>query len=66
MAVNVSASGAAFQADAARQLFPAPANVGDWDVTADGKRFLMALPPDQGPADNSITVVLNWQSTLKH
>jgi Tol biopolymer transport system component len=66
MAVNVNGSGATFHSDLPRQLFPTPYTVGDWDVSADGKRFLMNLPPGQGSADNTITVVMNWQSTLKH
>jgi hypothetical protein len=41
-----------------------PTGVGTWDVTADGKRFLVAVPveqTDQAP----LTVVLNWQDALK-
>ena len=65
MAVDVTTSGAAFQASAPQQLFQAPAGVGDWDFTPDGKRFLMALRPTLSPADEPITVVLNWKATLK-
>jgi hypothetical protein len=44
-----------------------PADVDSWDVSADGKRFLMAAPS----AVNSVAqppftvVVLNWQTALK-
>jgi serine/threonine-protein kinase len=66
MAVNVNGNGAEFQHENLRQLFNAPANVGDWDVTADGKRFLMAVPLQKEAGDDAITVVLNWQAALKH
>jgi hypothetical protein len=47
-----------------RPLFALPANVGDWDVTSDGKRFLVAMP-FRAQANTPITVVLNWDSELK-
>jgi serine/threonine protein kinase/Tol biopolymer transport system component len=65
MAVDVSATGAAFQAGVPKQLFAPPPNVGDWDVTADGKRFLAAVPPGQQTTQTPITVVLNWQAALQ-
>jgi Tol biopolymer transport system component/predicted Ser/Thr protein kinase len=65
MAVDVTAAGAAFQAGVPKQLFVLPPNVGDWDVTADGKRFLVAVPPAQQTAETPITVVLNWEAALK-
>jgi len=65
MAVDVTTTGAAFQAGVPKQLFALPANVGDWDVTADGKRFLAAVPPAQQTAQTPITVVLNWEAGLK-
>jgi hypothetical protein len=39
--------------------------VGDWDVTADGKRFLAGVPLAQQTAQTPITVVLNWEAGLK-
>ena len=65
VAVDVSENGTAFQAGVPKQLFTAPAGVGDWDVTADGKRFLMAVPLGAKTADEPITVVLNWQASLR-
>jgi serine/threonine protein kinase len=65
MAVDVTATGAAFQAGVPKQLFATPPNVGDWDVTADGKRFLAAVPPGQQATQTPITVVLNWQAALQ-
>jgi hypothetical protein len=65
MAVDVNGSGAAFQMGAPKQLFIAPANAG-WDVTADGKRFLMSVAaPATQNTQTPITVVLNWQADLK-
>jgi serine/threonine protein kinase/Tol biopolymer transport system component len=65
MAVDVGGNGSAFQAAVPRQLFAAPANVGGWDVTADGNRFLMGLSPGGQTTDEPITVVLNWQAALR-
>src|SRR5579864_2331049 len=65
MAVDVTATGAAFQAGVPKQLFAPPPNVSDWDVTADGKRFLAAVPPGQQATQTPITVVLNWQAALQ-
>jgi Tol biopolymer transport system component/predicted Ser/Thr protein kinase len=65
MAVDVNATGAAFQAGVPKQPFALPPNVGDWDVTADGKRFLAAVPPGQQATQTPITVVLNWQAALQ-
>ena len=43
-----------------------PPNAGNWDVTADGKRFLAAVPLQaQQNANTPITVVLNWEAGLK-
>jgi serine/threonine-protein kinase len=65
MAVDVAASGAAFQMGTPKQLFAMPANSG-WDATADGKRFLATLSPvQQNNTQTPITVVLNWQAVLK-
>jgi hypothetical protein len=66
MSVDVNGSGAGFQMGTPKQLFAALANNG-WDVTADGKRFMMIVPPNQGvqTTPTPITVVLNWQADLK-
>jgi Tol biopolymer transport system component len=64
MAVDASVGESAFQPGVPKQLFAAPTNNG-WDVTADGKRFFMAVPPNQKATDEPITVVLNWQAELK-
>jgi serine/threonine protein kinase len=64
MAVDVNSNGSAFQPGVPKQLFAAPVNTG-WDVTADGKRFFMAVRPNQKATDEPITVLLNWQAELK-
>jgi Tol biopolymer transport system component len=66
MTVEVNGSGAAFQVGTAQKMFTAPDNSG-WDVSGDGKRFLMSVEGGIGPQSESapITVVLNWQSDLK-
>jgi eukaryotic-like serine/threonine-protein kinase len=65
MAVDVNGTGSAFQAGVPKQLFAAPPGAGDWDVTADDKRFLMGVTPGGQSADAPITVILNWQASLK-
>ncbi|MBZ5696532.1 MAG: serine/threonine-protein kinase [Acidobacteriia bacterium] len=65
MAVDVSTSGV-FQAGVPKVMFHVPAGVLFWDVSADGKRFLMAAPSATSPAaPPKFTVTLNWQSALK-
>ncbi len=44
MAVDVKANGAAFEAGIPQRLFQAPIDYG-WDVTSDGKRFLLSVLP---------------------
>jgi len=63
MAVEVKTNGTTFGVP--QRLFTAPLDYG-WDVTADGKRFLLAvLPTGQPSAVTPITVLLNWQAALK-
>jgi eukaryotic-like serine/threonine-protein kinase len=65
MAVEVNGSGAGFQMGTPQQLFTVPVEAG-WDVTPDGKRFLMSVAPGVGQQTQTpITVVLNWQADLK-
>ena len=45
-------------------LFRVPHGTTGWDVTADGKRVLLAVPAGQD-TPQPITVVLNWQAGLK-
>ena len=65
MAVDVSISGV-FHAGIPKGLFKVPAGVVWWDVSSDGKRFLMAAPSaTTANAPPKFTVVLNWQAALK-
>ncbi len=62
MSVDVSTS-PMFQAGVPKALFKPPSPL-NWDVTADGQRFLFAVPTGQNSA-SPYTVVLNWQAALK-
>jgi eukaryotic-like serine/threonine-protein kinase len=65
MKVDVNTSGV-FQASVPKALFKVPPGVSFWDVSPDGKRFLMANPPAEGPSmQPKFTVVLNWTSLLR-
>jgi hypothetical protein len=64
MAVEVSTD-PVFQTLVSKSLFKLPAGSAGFDATADGKRFLTAVPvSDNAPAP--FTVVLNWQADLKN
>ncbi len=52
--VNISANAISEPAP----LFDAPGALAEWDVTADGKRFLLAMPTES--RDLPFTVVVNW------
>jgi Tol biopolymer transport system component len=66
MAVEVSAKGTAFQAGIPRRLFEVPqGSSGLWDVTSDGKKFLLRVPSGAQGARAPITVVSDWQAELK-
>ena len=59
-----------FAAGKPRMLFegryePAPYPTTNYDVSADGQRFLMIKPSDQEVATTQINVVLNWFEELK-
>jgi serine/threonine protein kinase len=62
MSVDVSTT-PVFQAGMPKPMFKYPAPI-NWDVTADGQRFLFAVPVGQNSA-SPYTVVLNWQAALK-
>ena len=65
MTVEVNTSGV-FQAGIPKALFKVPRGVLFWDVSADGKRFLMAASSaTTAAAQPPFTVVLNWQAELK-
>ena len=63
MAVEVDTSGA-FRAGIPKALFKVPLGLQFWEVSPDGKRFLMPSP-SAASAQPPFTVVLNWQAGLK-
>ena len=65
MTVDVKTNGAAFEAGTAQLLFQPPQGVNGWDLTADGKRFLLAVPQGQPTGPVPINVMLNWPALLK-
>ena len=67
MAVDVKVNGGAFEAGVPQRLIRTPQIPSDfsWDVTGDGKRFLLAAPQGQPVGPVPITVMINWQSLLK-
>jgi eukaryotic-like serine/threonine-protein kinase len=73
MAVDVKTSGGAIALGVPKALFHAPVGGGTgggadtswrWDISADGKRFLVNTSLDDATAA-PINVVLNWENTLK-
>jgi eukaryotic-like serine/threonine-protein kinase len=63
MSVDIRAK-PVFEAGAPRPLFQLPLGFIGVEVTADGRRFLVAVPVAQS-ASVPFTVVLNWQKILK-
>jgi len=63
MAVEVTTN-PRFHAGVPQPLFQLPVADTVWDVSADGKRFLVPVPVAEG-AQTPITVVLNWTTGLK-
>jgi hypothetical protein len=63
MAVDVTTA-VAFQTGTPQRSFMLPPGVTDWDMTADGARFLVTVPLERS-AQAPFTVVLNWQEGLK-
>jgi dipeptidyl aminopeptidase/acylaminoacyl peptidase len=65
-AVTVAAKGAALETGEARPLFGSlmPGEGYPYDVSADGQRFLAAMPPEED-AGQELTVVQNWLAGLK-
>ncbi len=61
MAVDVTASRAAFATGTPRELFHAGITQNQYVVTADGQRFLVNMRAEDTSSE-PITVVLNWQS----
>jgi hypothetical protein len=65
MAVDIDTS-KGFEASAPRRMFTAPPGgaFAGWDLSPDGKRFLIPVPLDTSRA-TPFTVVINWAAGLK-
>jgi eukaryotic-like serine/threonine-protein kinase len=67
MAVGIRTSAASVEADPPRELFGASLSglYFSYDITSDGRRFLLVEPPEAQGGIAPLTVVLNWQAGLK-
>ena len=69
MSVSFDSGPASVKLGKARRLFQTRAEFDvvprQYDVTADGKRFLLAQPLEESTAV-PITVIVNWPALLKH
>jgi hypothetical protein len=65
MAVEVQGKGAGFEMGRRQSLFAAPVNPFSitYDVTPDGKRFVMSMVPEEESLP--LTVMFNWTTKLK-
>jgi len=63
MQVDVNTS-AGFQAVTLHAVFKLPPGATSFDVTGDGKRFLVGVPVEQD-AQTPFTVAVNWETGLK-
>lgn len=66
MAVDVKANGAAFEAGVPQRLLRAPQVPSDfsWDISGDGKRFLLPAPQGLSTGPVPLDVMLNWQTAV--
>ena len=68
MALEVNGSSGTFEAGIPKALFDlrinSPNGFSDYDVTADGQRFLVNTLVEQN-ARSPVTVVMNWTADLK-
>jgi len=63
MSVAVT-TGQSFEAGTPTPLFVSAVDIADYDVTPDGKRFLISIAGEVRGSD-PVTIVLNWTSALK-
>lgn len=65
MAVEVQGKGNSFEVGRGQPLFAVPRNPFSitYDVTPDGKRFVMSFVPDE--ENLPLTVMFNWTTMLK-
>ena len=66
MAVSMTVVGGVIKGGTPQRLFKSPVtSAGTWDVTADGKRFLIAAPAAGAVSSRPYHVVVNWTELLK-
>ena len=67
MAVGVRTSAASVEVDPPRELFNASLTglYFSYDITSDGRRFLLVEPPEAQGGIAPLTVTVNWQAGLK-
>jgi len=67
MAVDVKANGAAFEAGVPQRLLQVTQVPSDfsWDVSGDGKRFLLTAPQGLSNGPVPLDVMLNWQTAVR-
>ena len=68
MAAGLTATPQGIHAETARELFSADFSNGslhEFDVTANGDRFLVILNSSSGGSNEHLTVVSNWQAALR-
>jgi Tol biopolymer transport system component len=68
MEAEVSVKGGTFESGPVSALplaLPPAALFGGYDVAADGKSFLIVMPPEQSTNPEPLTVVQNWTAGLK-
>jgi hypothetical protein len=65
MAVEVAGRGTSFEVGRSQSLFAAPVSpfAISYDVTPDGKRFVMSVAPDE--ENLPLTLMSNWTTKLK-
>jgi Tol biopolymer transport system component len=70
MAVEIKATSSTIEAGIPKTLFQLPgAFNANFDVTANGQRFIFAMPPvaiKNFDDDAPLTVILNWTAAVKH
>ena len=67
MVAAVNGKGSSFEVSAVKPLFQTRMNgfFDEYDVSADGQRFLINTAPERTTTSAPITVVLNWTAGLK-
>jgi Tol biopolymer transport system component len=68
MAASIQTSSSGVRVESARELFSAEfqsTSLQEFDVTPDGKRFIMIINPKNETSQDRLTVVTNWKAALR-